>query len=405
MRAIKFLILGAGPSGLTLANALIQSGTPRQEIVILEKNASVGGLCRSESVDGSPLDVGGGHFLDVKRKEVLDFIFSFMPKEEWNVFKRVSKIKIKGMEVDHPLESNLWQLPHEIQVDYLESIAQAGSVNGNKMPESFADWITWKLGKRIAEDYMIPYNKKIWSMNLDFLGTYWLHKLPSVSFRETLLSCLQSKPNGALPAHGSFLYPKNFGYGEVWRRMGVALGDSLITSYDIEKIDLNNLTVNDNWKASTIITTIPWTLWPDFATLPTEISAEIDKLKFSSIDVDYYPENINSKAHWTYEPDERISYHRILLRSNFATNSHGYWTETNSIRSESSGNLRFHNEFAYPINTINKPGAVKNILNWAQGKNIKGLGRWGRWEHMNSDIAVAESLQMASELSQTNRNT
>mgnify|MGYP001578608368 CR=1 FL=1 len=402
MKEIEYLILGAGPSGLTLANALIQSGTPKQEIILLEKNACVGGLCRSETVDGSPLDIGGGHFLDINRKEVLNFIYTFMPREEWNTFERVSKIKIRGIEVDHPLESNLWQLPQEIQVDYLESIARAGSMQGDEMPESFADWITWKLGKQIAEEYMIPYNRKIWSMDLDLLGTYWLHKLPSVSFRETVLSCLQNKPNGSLPAHGTFLYPKHFGYGEVWRRMGVALGESLITSYTIEKIDLANRTVNDYWRAKKIITTIPWTSWPKYCDLPEEISAAIENLKFSSIDVGYFPESIDSDAHWIYEPDERISYHRILLRSNFVTNSRGYWTETNSLRSDSSVNTCFHNEFAYPINTILKPGSIKKILDWANSKGIIGLGRWGRWEHMNSDIAVSESLQMASKLCRQN---
>lgn len=49
----------------------------------------------------------------------------------------------------------------------------------------------------------------------DSLGTYWLYKLPNVSFREALTNCLLGKPFGELPAHGVFLYPKRFGYGEV----------------------------------------------------------------------------------------------------------------------------------------------------------------------------------------------
>ena len=141
----KYLILGAGPSGLTLANALVLAGTPISEICVLEKQPVAGGLCRSEMVDGSPIDIGGGHFLDVKRKEVLDFVFHFMPRGEWKLYDRVSKIRIRGMEIDHPLEANLWQFPSEVQADYLESIAQAGCVRGEMMPESFAEWIKWKL--------------------------------------------------------------------------------------------------------------------------------------------------------------------------------------------------------------------------------------------------------------------
>ncbi len=399
----KFLVLGAGPSGLAVALALIDAGVRRDDIVVLEKNQTPGGLCRTEIVDGAPLDIGGGHFLDIRRKEVLDFVFRFMPREEWDVFDRVSTIRIRGVEIDHPLEANLWQLPIDVQVDFLESIAQAGCVRGEPMPESFAAWINWKLGERIAQEYMLPYNRKIWSMDPDELGTYWLYKLPNVSFRETLLSCLEGKPMGALPAHGTFLYPRKFGYGELWRRMGEALGDSLVTSCPVEKVELSTRTINRHWQASTIISTIPWSLWINYCELPREIETAIGALKNAPIDVDYHAETLAGPAHWTYEPDEAISYHRLLLRSNFVPGARGYWTETNAARSQKTEGVRFHNEFAYPVNTRSKPEAIKRILAWAAGYSIIGLGRWGRWEHMNSDVAVAEALQMARELVHTVR--
>jgi UDP-galactopyranose mutase len=117
--------------------------------------------------------------------------------------------------------------------------------------------------------------------------------------------------------------------------------------------------------------------------------------------VDYRPETLNNNAHWIYEPNESISYHRMLLRSNFAPGSHGYWTETNSKRSSrlKEHEIRFHNEFAYPINTIDKSASVQNILNWAKNNSVIGLGRWGTWEHMNSDVAVDQALELASKLS------
>lgn len=394
----KFVILSAGPSGLTIAHALLDRGCTPEDIVVVERQGIAGGLCRSETVDGAPLDIGGGHFLDMRRKEVLDFVFRFMPREEWNLYDRVSKIRIRGMEVDHPLEANLWQFPSEIQADYLESIAQAGCIRGEPMPESFAAWIRWKLGERIAQEYMLPYNRKIWSMDPDELGTYWLYKLPNVSFRETLLSCLEGKPMGALPAHGTFLYPKKFGYGEVWRRMGEALGDSLVTQCPVEHVDLTTRTVNGRWQTDTIISTIPWTLWRGYCELPKDIGTAIASLKNAPIDVDYHAQTLDSPSHWTYEPDEAVPYHRLLLRSNFVPGARGYWTETNATRSAKTTGVRFHNDFAYPVNTRYKPEAVENILAWARSRGIVGLGRWGRWEHMNSDVAVAEALQMARDL-------
>jgi protoporphyrinogen oxidase len=397
----EYIILGAGPTGLTLAHSLVDAGVDKDGILVIEKESVAGGLCRSEQVDGAPLDIGGGHFLDVKRQEVLDFVFRFMPESEWDTYARVSKIRIKGTEVDHPLEANLWQLPKSEQVDYLESIAQAGCVRDEPMPEAFADWTRWKLGERIAEDYMLPYNRKIWSMDPNALGTYWLYKLPNVSFRETLRSCLEGSAYGALPAHGVFLYPKAHGYGEVWRRMGERLGDSLRLDTTVASIDLNERVVNGQWRGRTIINTVPWTLWDRFCELPAEIAAAIAKLRNAPIDVDYHEETLDNPSHWIYEPDEAIPHHRLLLRANFAKGSRGYWTETNSARAVAPGTWRHRNEFAYPINTLGKPEAVASICEWAAKHGIVGAGRWGKWEHMNSDVAVAEGLTLARSLAQS----
>lgn len=399
MKSYKFIILGAGPSGLSCALSLINHGLHPKEVLLLEKELVVGGLCKSQDVDGAPLDTGGGHFLDIKRKNVLDFLFQFLPESEWNLFNRVSKIRIRNVEIDHPLEANLWQLPSSVQLDYLESIAQAGCIRGDVQPISFARWISWKFGERISEEYMLPYNRKIWSMDPDELGTYWLHKLPNVSFRETLLSCLEGKPMGSLPAHGTFLYPKEYGYGEVWRRMGEALGSSLLTNCSIESININDKLINGEWRYEHLISTIPWPAWNNFCNLPLDVKKEIASLKNASIDIDYQPKTLENDAHWIYEPNEEIAHHRLLLRSNFAKGSRGYWTETNSVRSLPLGDgVRFHNEYAYPINTSNKPLAVEKILKWAKTKSIIGLGRWGTWEHMNSDVAVDQALKLAQEL-------
>jgi protoporphyrinogen oxidase len=323
-------------------------------------------------VDGAPLDIGGGHFLDVRRKETLELLFEFMPESEWNRFNRVAKIRLRGLEVDHPLEGNLWQLPAEARVDFLESIARAGSVRGEAMPALFEDWIGWKLGERIAAEYMLPYNRKMWRLPLNRLGTYWLYKLPDVSFRETLLSCLTRNGHGSLPAHGVFLYPKEHGYGEVWRRMGQALGDRLVCKAAVSSIDVGSRTVNGQFKADHIVTSIPWQVWIAASNMASEAKEAAARLVHTSVDVDYMPETSSSSAHWIYEPDEQVSYHRILCRSNFCTGARGYWTETNAVASAAAKNFRHRNEFAYPVNTVDKPAAVETLERWARAASSNG---------------------------------
>lgn len=395
-KKLRFLILGAGPAGLSFAHRLLQKG--ETSFLIIEKEKEVGGLCRSKEVDGSPLDIGGGHILDIKREKVLEFLFRFLPEKEWNVFNRISKIKFNGLEIDYPFESNIWQLPTELQVEYLLTIAKTGCNAGIEMPEKFSEWIYWKLGDKIAEDYMIPYNKKIWSINLDELGTYWLYKLPNVSFKDTLISCLNKKQCGTIPAHAKFLYPKEYGYGEVWKRMGENLGDKLVFNTSVNCLDFDTLCVNEDYKADIIVNTIPWIEIINSKGLPDIIKDDIRMLEYSSIDITYFNENINTDSHWTYFPEESIPYHRILYRHNFCTNSRGHWTETNTHRSKNITGWNYTNKYAYPLNTIQKPTTIQTILDWGKERMVYGLGRWGEWEHMNSDVAVEKGVLLADAL-------
>lgn len=399
---MKYIILGAGPAGLTFANKLKQSG--ETDFIVLEREAEAGGLCRSQDVDGAAFDIGGGHFLDVRRPKVNGFLFKFMPEEEWDLYNRDSRIVVGENEVNHPIEANIWQMKIEDQVEYLKSIAVAGCNLGTDMPQEFVDWIYWKLGSKVAEDYMIPYNQKMFSKELNQLGTYWLEKLPNVSFEETLLSCLNKKAYGTQPGHAQFYYPKKYGYGELWLRMAKAIEGNIEYNKSVKKIDFNTTTVTTadgtEYKGDVIITTIPWMEFSEIIGMPEDIKESIKELKFSSIQTEYHSENLDTEAQWIYYPNPELSYHRILVRHNFCPGSKGYWTETNSERiemEEPNDNFKYMNEYAYPLNTIKKPEIMKKLLEWSKTKNVYGLGRWGEHEHYNSDLTVNLAMDLADE--------
>lgn len=402
---MKFLILGAGPAGLSFANRLKQKG--ETSFLVLEKEKEAGGLCRSIDVDNSPLDTGGGHFLDVRHPNVNEFLFGFMPEAEWDLYNRDSRIVVNGNEVGHPIEANIWQMKLEDQVAYLKSIAVAGCNQDKSMPEEFVDWIYWKLGNKIADDYMIPYNQKMFNKELNELGTYWLEKLPNVSFEETLLSCLTKKAYGTQPGHAQFYYPKKYGYGELWKRMADALGSRIEYEAVVRAIDFESKKVylqdGRSYSTDTIVTTIPWTGISDLIGMPEGLLADVGKLKHSSVEIRYYEETLDTKAQWIYYPDPALAYHRILVRSNFCPNSKGYWTETNSQRvdmipKEDAERFHYMNEYAYPLNTIEKPIIMRKLLGWAEEKSVFGLGRWGEWSHYNSDVTVDLALQLADKI-------
>lgn len=400
---MKYLILGAGPAGLTFANKLKQAG--ETNFLVLERESEAGGLCRSVDVDGSPMDIGGGHFLDVRNQQVNEFLFGFMPEEEWDLYTRDSRIVVNGNVVNHPIEANIWQMGLEDQVEYLKSIAVAGCNLGTNMPTDFVDWIYWKLGSKVAEDYMIPYNQKMFSKELNQLGTYWLEKLPNVSFEETLLSCLTKKAYGKQPGHAQFYYPKKYGYGELWLRMAASIKDNIEYNKLIQSIDFSNNTVTtfdgSKYQADVIITTMPWMAFDEIIGMPKDIQDSIQQLKFSSIQTEYVPETLDTEAQWIYYPDPKLAYHRILVRHNFCPNSKGYWTETNGERigmDEPNDNFKHMNQHAYPLNTTTKPEIMEKLLGWSAKQGVYGLGRWGEHQHYNSDVTVDLAMKLANKI-------
>ena len=401
---MKYLILGAGVAGLTFATAL-KKFRGEDSFLLLERNAVGGGLCRTVYAEGTPIDIGGGHILDVRRPHVMKFLFEFMPESEWNRYVRDSRIELNGTTVSHPLEANIWQFPLEEQVEYLESIAKAGCNGGAPMPKKFVDWIRWKLGDKIAEDYMIPYNQKMFGENLDELGTYWLEKLPSVSFRETLLSCLTRKAHGKQPAHAEFYYPKKFGYGEVWLRMAHSISKHIEYGKKISAIDFDAKTVTTadggKYTAEKIITTVPWREFAALNGMPADLARDVQKLKHTAVQVKYFPENLAAQAQWTYFANPALSYHRIIYQHNFNAAWRGYWTETRAQRVQGAlqdGKTSFPNDYAYPLNTIDKPAIMRKLLAWCRERNVYGLGRWGEHQHYNSDVTAELALSLAEKI-------
>jgi len=160
----KYIILGAGPSGLSFANRLLEKG--EQSFFGYRKRKWSRGLCRSKQVDGKPLDIGGGHFLDVKNKRVLDFVFKFLPKKELG--KHLAEFRHKApwhwnwlpLWIEHLAISERWAA--QISSFYFASWMQHGGENAGK----FIDWISWKLGDKSPKIIWSPITTKIWSINL-----------------------------------------------------------------------------------------------------------------------------------------------------------------------------------------------------------------------------------------------
>lgn len=398
-----YVIIGGGISGVTMARLLQLGGV--KNLLVLEAGSEPGGLCRTKKVGGHYLDIGGGHFLCTKFPEVYDFIFSHIPKSAFNFFPRVSTITLEGMELDYPLESNIWQMPLEKQVEYLISVVQNGEARGLPAPKDYEGWIRWKLGDRIADSYMLPYNRKIWGVEPQEMDIDWLHKIPRIDVADIVRACLTRKSDAEkMPSHQGFYYPKDGGYQEVYDAIlepvqGIVETGTPATS--IEQ-DGSRLVVNGEYHAERVINTAPWHALTDSPLFPAHIKENINALRHNTVVVSLHEEEYTTPSHWTYVPSLDVSHHRNFYIHNFAPHSDpkGVYHETNSKRWRPGvGEIYAHsNEYAYPLPTLGWAGTIKEVLEWGRPLNLYGLGRWGQWEYFNSDVCIYQAMQLAKEL-------
>lgn len=393
-----FIIIGAGITGITLCKKLREKG---YRVLVLEKKSEIGGLCRTRNIHGHILDIGGGHFFYTKYQEVYDYIFSYIPKEEFNYYERVSKIIIGESSIDYPIESNIWQLSEDEAIDYLISIIRNGESRGDSEPHNYEEWIRWRLGDKVCDEYMLPYNTKLWGVSPVKMDIDWLYKIPRVDVKEATKFFMEKKQDKSkFPAHIFFYYPKKGGFETIVD--AIALDERKYIHVN-EKVKAllykeDKWIVNDKYKCKSVINTAPWTDIYKALGSPIELENDFNKVKYNRIVVSLYEENYECDWHWRYVPDWNVDYHREFFISNFAEDSkkNGVYRETNINRYKKKNQaelFRYFTDAAYPIPLIGHTQAIENILDYYKAMRLYGVGRWGKHAYMNADVSIYDALQ------------
>jgi protoporphyrinogen oxidase len=404
---MKILVLGAGVTGLSVARLLKDF----YQVKVLEKENGIGGIAKTALIDGASYHLVGGHCFNSKYKEVLDFVFSFMPIEEWHKTQRISRINLGNYEVNYPIEfsikdifENDKNLAYKITRDFLSS-KDTGLYN------NLEDWFRLKFGNTLAELYFIPYNSKIWGRNLTEMSYEWVKdKLPipdKFSFFSGLII-----PQKDSMSHSTFYYPNTNNQMTFIDRM--AQGLDIECNVDISMIikTKNGWLVNNIYEADLIISTIPLNILPKLIEgCPLEVLRSASMLKYNKISNVFWRSKMTNKT-WTYQPSKDSVFHRYIHIGNFYYPNKNYTiTEAIGVRElneiiESgkkdpfllealSYNISDH---AYVIFDENRESAVKTIQNYLRDKDIISIGRFGQWEYFNMDVCIKQSIDLANKL-------
>lgn len=202
---MNLTILGGGLSALSLAYFL-QDRSDISKITLLEKEKTIGGLCRTFETNGIEYDVGP-HIIFSKDKEILDFMNGLLGENN-EKHRRSNRILHKKAFVQYPFENDLSKLPDEDKAYCVNAFMHNPYENYNA--KNMLQFFLKTFGEGITNLYLRPYNEKIWKFDPSFMDTQMVDRIPKPP-KEDILKSAAGETIDGYTHQLYFTYPKQGG--------------------------------------------------------------------------------------------------------------------------------------------------------------------------------------------------
>ncbi|KAJ5163575.1 uncharacterized protein N7500_005405 [Penicillium coprophilum] len=438
--SVDVLVIGAGPTGLGAAKRLNQINGPSW--MIIDSNEIPGGLASTDvTPEGFLYDVGG-HVIFSHYKYFDDCINEALPKEEdWYTHERISYVRCQEQWVPYPFQNNISMLPKEEQVKCIDGMIDAAleARVSNTKPKDFDEWIVRMMGVGIADLFMRPYNYKVWAVPTTKMQCAWLgERVAAPNVKAVTTNVILNKTAGNWGPNATFRFPARDGTGGIW----IAVANTLPkenTRYGpknkVEKVNAYNKTVTLADGTTIGYGKLVSTMAVDYlaeAMNDTELMPLTKQLFYSSTHVigvgirGARPDRIGDKC-WLYFPENDCPFYRATIFSNYSPTTSprpprscppfssltAPSPRTPRLRTVSESSMKpvnhetlladsikglvntemlqpgdeivstYHRRFdhGYPTPTLEREGALTQILPKLQEKGIWSRGRFGSWRY------------------------
>jgi protoporphyrinogen oxidase len=234
MSTKRILVIGAGPTGIGAARRLHELGY--ENWTLYEASDYVGGHAASH-VDGNGFVWDEGGHVIFSHYPYFDRLIEDALGTEVNERVRESWIVHGENWVPYPFQNNLRYMPKDIQV---KCLLGAAKVNGSSNTEAanFRDWILATFGEGIAEAFMFPYNRKVWTTPLERMSKSWIgERVSVVDFKRLLENVLYSRDDVSWGPNSKFKFPLHGGTGEIYRRAASRFSGNIRCGKKLVEVD------------------------------------------------------------------------------------------------------------------------------------------------------------------------
>lgn len=320
MNEVDVLILGAGLAGLSSSYHI-----GHDRCVLLEANSHPFGHISTRQFDGFTWDEGP-HVSFTEHQYVRE-LFAKSVKGEFFEFPVKTTNFYKGRKIDHPAQSNLYQVDEPLRSRCIEDFLNSRHTQDvTDKPKNYEEWLYRAFGKTFADTFPRAYTRKYWTTNPENMTVDWVGDRVFFPKVDDVLSGAKE----ALPEQTHYIksvrYPKNGGYqsyGEL-----LARDANIRCSERVSTINLNNKTVStasgEIYSYKKLINTIPLPLFIGLC-VQTSKSAKVAAKKLCCTElllVNVMAEHpTKHPEHWFYVYDEDYLSTRIYCTEQLSKNN------------------------------------------------------------------------------------
>lgn len=429
------VILGGGLAGLSAAYSLQSAG--QSEWQVFERNKTPGGLARTMEVDGYRFDYGP-HILFTIDEEIRELIQDLLG-ENFHAQDREAYIyhHAHDLYTRFPFQAHLHGLPTSIVADCLSGLVGAveKQARGEFNPTNYEEWMRGFFGDGIADHLMIPYAKKIWTIEPNLMDFSWIgRRVPTPNY-ERIISGALSDEVDQVGVTAQFWYTKRGGIEPLPRALAARV-QNLHLERTAVKIELPaKQVVFDDGEVvpfRRLVYSLPLPFLPRFVdNLPPGVRAACEGLEYQGIyciNLGIDREQISDK-HWIYYYEDVFPFHRLSLPANFSPDTvppgkSSIATEVafskyrpldkDTVVEKTIDALKaarlitdddtielVHTEEIFPayvIYDLNHATNVEIIRGWLRENDIWNVGRFGEWQYFNMDHSMRSGRRAAEEI-------
>jgi protoporphyrinogen oxidase len=440
----RITILGAGISGLSTSYHV-----GHDECVVYEECNHYGGHTASRFRDGFTWD--DGPHVNYGKHDYVRNLFAESVNQEVIEFCPIIRNYFHGHFIDHPAQSNLYQIPEPLRSQCLNSFLETrNNSSSEEPPRNYQEWIRQAFGPVFADNFPAAYTRKYWTTEPQNLGTDWMEFMAAEFPRRSptrqtriyypSIEDVTAGYKGPLGRNtfyaNTFRYPAHGGFISFLRKM--ADGANIQYCKQLKRINFKKkeLEFFDGFRTGydVLVSTIPLPVLIECSEdAPREVREAALRLHCTSILLVEITANHPTRRddHYLYVYDEDKISTRITVTERFSPNNappfmtgvsaEVYGSSYRPLPVDRDEVVRRVKEELIEMGLIESPESIKSVylrdvpfaqvifdhdrqpaLNEVNGfldeHGVRRLGRYSEWEYLMTHDCVMASRQIADSI-------